>query len=473
MNSIKKLSFLLSMAFGIMYVSSCTEPCDGVTCPPGYICDEGACIEDPDADPCLNVNCPAGFECVDGDCVSVNYETVVVSGAITGTQMWDAAKVYELAGKVVIENGAVLNIPAGTIIKGRPGLGSLASALIVARGGKIMAEGNSTSPIIFTSTADNIEPGMLDGGNLSEFNNETWGGLILLGKAPISAEDGDTEAQIEGIPANEDYGRYGGSDAADNSGVLKYVSVRHGGALIGDGNEINGITLGGVGSGTVIDHVEVASTLDDGVEFFGGTVNVSNLIVSYQGDDGVDVDQNYSGTVDNFVVIHGGDDTDEALEIDGPENSTYKDGLFTLKNGTMIAVDQLKTSGGDFKSKAQGTVQNCVWKGYTSHIKIRSSFDPDNVCASKSDAYTNLIADILVFTDNEIEGSISAADVTKVYSDDDPGEEDCFNAVEADYQAAADAKVAEGGNSVVGSASKGANMTEFADWTLASVRGWL
>ena len=65
MNSIKKLSFLLAMAFGIMYVSSCTEPCDGVTCPPGYICDEGACIEDPDADPCLNVNCPAGFECVD------------------------------------------------------------------------------------------------------------------------------------------------------------------------------------------------------------------------------------------------------------------------------------------------------------------------------------------------------------------------------------------------------------------------
>lgn len=472
MNSIKKLSFLLSMAFGIMYISSCSEPCDGVSCPPGFICDDGACIEDPAADPCLNVNCPAGFECVEGDCIILGYETVVASGSISGEVSWDASKVYELAGKVIVEEGAILNIPAGTIIKGRPGIGSLASALIVARGGMIMAEGTSEKPIIFTSTADNIEPGMLDGGNLTELNNETWGGLIILGYAPISAELGDTEAQIEGIPANESYGRYGGNTADDNSGVLKYVSVRHGGALIGDGNEINGITLGGVGSGTIIDYVEVASTLDDGIEFFGGTVNVTNVIISYQGDDGVDIDQNYSGTVDNFAVIHGGDDTDEALEIDGPEGSTYTDGRFTLKNGTMIAIDQIVTSGGDFKSKSQGEIINCVWKGYGSHIKIRSSFDPDNACASKSDSYTNLIADKLVFNSNEVEGSISVSDIARVYSDDDPGEEDCFNAVSSEYQSNADIKIIDGGNTVVGSATKGADMSAFADWTLASIRGW-
>lgn len=324
----------------------------------------------------------------------IETENEVISGLITSNTTWTSDKIYELASKVIVEDGVTLTIEAGTIIKGRTGTGSLASGLIVARGGKLMAEGTVTQPIIFTSIEDNIEIGEFMGSNLSDEDVEKWGGLIVLGKAPISAENGDTESQIEGIPASETYGAYGGTMINDNSGILKYISIRHGGALIGDGNEINGITLGGVGNGTIMDFIEVFATLDDGIEFFGGTVNVSNLIISHQQDDGIDIDQNYAGTVTNFVVQHGGNSTDEGLEIDGPEGSTHTSGLFTLKNGSVRSMGGSVTgTPADLKSKAQGTIENVVFSGYPvgdNLIKIRASYQ--NGCLdAKTDAFTHLM----------------------------------------------------------------------------------
>ncbi|MEM7161693.1 MAG: hypothetical protein AAF487_04555, partial [Bacteroidota bacterium] len=340
---------------------------------------------DPDAvnyDPDAEENCCCVFETPTGD------QNVIVSGSITTDTEWTSDNIYELANKVVVEDGVTLTIQAGTIIKGREGTGSLSSALIVARGGKIMANGTADSPIIFTSILDNIVRGQLTGTNLTEVDNAKWGGLIILGYAPISAEEGDNEAQIEGIPADEDFGRYGGGsnpNPADNSGVLRYVSIRHGGSLIGEGNEINGLTLGGVGTGTVIENVEVVANLDDGIECFGGTVNITNAIVAFQGDDGIDLDQNYSGTIDNFFVLHG-IDTDEAMEIDGPEG-TLNDGLFTLRNGTVQTTDGAG-SAADLKSKAQGLIENTTFWGYANAkwLKLRCSFTDD--CATpKTDAY--------------------------------------------------------------------------------------
>ena len=123
----------------------------------------------------------------------------------------------------------------------------------------------------------------------------------------------------------------------DDSGLLQYISIRHGGALIGEGNEINGLTLGGGGSATVIENVEVVGNLDDGIECFGGTVNITNAIVWAQGDDAYDLDQSYAGTIDNFIYI-AGIDSDHGLEIDGPESSVNADGKFKLINGTMIGL---------------------------------------------------------------------------------------------------------------------------------------
>ena len=112
-----------------------------------------------------------------------------------------------------------------------------------------------------------------------------------------------SEVQIEGIPSSDANGLYGGNNDEDNSGVMTYISIRHGGANIGEGNEINGLTLGCVGSGTVISNIEVVANQDDGIEWFGGTVNVSNAVVWNAGDDAIDTDQAWAGTLDNFVVV--------------------------------------------------------------------------------------------------------------------------------------------------------------------------
>ncbi|HRW86765.1 MAG TPA: right-handed parallel beta-helix repeat-containing protein, partial [Bacteroidales bacterium] len=223
-----------------------------------------------------------------------------------------------------------LTIEPGVVVKGREGAESNATALMVARGGKLIAEGTSDSPIIFTSVTDKILPGEKVSPNLSPTVNGLWGGLLILGKAPISAE---AEAmQIEGIPPSDLNGLYGGSVPDDNSGSLKFISIRHGGTNIGEGNEINGLTLGGVGSGTVIENIEIVANQDDGIEWFGGTVNVKNVIVWNTGDDAIDTDQSWAGTLDNFIIVNPGD---ECFELDGPEGTLAA--RHTLKNGTVYA----------------------------------------------------------------------------------------------------------------------------------------
>ncbi|MCB8964070.1 MAG: right-handed parallel beta-helix repeat-containing protein [Bacteroidales bacterium] len=256
----------------------------------------------------------------------------IITGNITQNTTWETGKVYILGSRVAVVSGITLTIQPGVIVKGQAGTGSNATALIIARGAKIMAEGTATQPIIFTSVADEIEPGQIASPNLDPSLNGLWGGLLILGNAPISAES--TSMQIEGIPASDQNGLYGGSNATDNSGVIKFVSIRHGGANIGEGNEINGLTLGGVGSGTVIENIEIVSNQDDGIEWFGGSVTVKNAIVWNTGDDAIDTDQAWSGTLDNFVVINPGD---ECFELDGPEGSAKSIQNHIIKNGSVYA----------------------------------------------------------------------------------------------------------------------------------------
>lgn len=423
-------------------------------------------------DPCEDVVCPAGQTCVDGECTGGTTSNVVVSGFIDSDAQWTADKIYELDGRVVVRSGSTLTIAPGTIIKGQTGTGTSASVLIVERGGMINAEGTAANPIIFTSVSDNIEIGQITGTNLNETDNERWGGLIILGNAPVSTEDGDTEGQIEGIPASETYGVYGGSDAADNSGTLAYISIRHGGITIGDGNEINGLTLGGVGTGTDIHHVEVVANLDDGVECFGGTVNLDDVIVVYQGDDAIDLDQNYSGTIDNVMVITGnGIGTDEALEIDGPEGSTYTNGLFTITNGTFIN-EGTEGSGGDLKSKAQGTITNCSWQGFTTFLKVRASFSDTTACTDKADAflYMTQMSPTLVVSNSEVVSTTAAnEDIANAYT----GSCDNCGCVTSTLETALDNTIGGASNGVATGATTGADATVFANWTWADANGKL
>ncbi|PTM11825.1 MAG: hypothetical protein DA407_00710 [Bacteroidetes bacterium] len=327
-----------------------------------------------------------------------------VSGAITANTTWTNNNIYKINQKVVVDAGATLTIQEGTIIKGTPGTGSLASALIIARGSKINAVGTASEPIIFTSTSDNIEVGQTAGTNLDENDRGLWGGLIVLGNAPCSFSGDIPEAQIEGIPADDTFGLYGGTDAADNSGVLSYISIRHGGALIGEGNEINGLTLGGVGNGTIINNIEVVANVDDGIEFFGGTVNASNLLVWAQGDDGLDIDQAYSGTIDNAVVVLG-DFSDHAFEIDGPEGSAT--GSFTLQNATIIG--NTVTENGeyaDYRSGATGATNNIYAYGFKASSDIE--LDNDGVATNYNDG-------LLTFGTWEIVLPAGVTDVVNVF----------------------------------------------------------
>ena len=195
-----------------------------------------------------------------------SFPSITVSGNITTNTTWTKDKIVYLDGRVIVQAPAVLTIEAGTIVKGKAGSDANASVLIVGVGAQINAAGTASEPIIFTGEDDQIIPGQIESPNLTVANKGLWGGVIILGSAPISPSSGTT-AEVEGIPAGTAGTTYGGSSVADNSGTFKYCSIRHGGVILSGGNEINGLTLGGVGSGTTIDHVEIYAGLDDGIEF--------------------------------------------------------------------------------------------------------------------------------------------------------------------------------------------------------------
>lgn len=331
----------------------------------------------------------------DGSCI-YPYEavdTVYVSENVTANTTWESGKTYILQSRIAVTGGATLTIEPGTVVKGEAGSGANATALIIARGSKIMAEGTASSPIIFTSTADQLVPGQIESPNLSNDLDGLWGGLIVLGNAQISA---DAEAvQIEGIPVSDPNGLYGGTDNADNSGVISYVSIRHGGANIGEGNEINGLTLGGVGTGTQIDHIEVVANQDDGIEIFGGSVNVSDVLVINNGDDAIDTDQNWIGTLSNFIVINPGD---EAMELDGPEGATLP-GNFTLTNGSVYM------DGGDGMVDNDDNTNVDMSNVYFFGLSAGQDFDQMPVVASSVSNLQAVIPDGEAITDYFKDGS--------------------------------------------------------------------
>ena len=281
---------------------------------------------------------------------SVEEGDTAITENISVNTTWKTGNVYRLGGRIAILPGITLTIEPGVIIKGEAGTGPNATALLVAKGATLIAEGTVAQPIIFTSVADEIMPGEIASPNLDPTLNGLWGGLIVLGNAPISADA--ASVQIESIPAPDQNGLYGGDDPADNSGILKYISIRHGGANIGEGNEINGLTLGGVGSGTVIENIEIVSNQDDGIEWFGGAVNVKNVVVWNTGDDAIDTDQAWAGTLNNFAIVNPGD---ECFELDGGEGDFNE--MHTITNGTVYAGNAEGLADLDDKGPA-GTVGN-------------------------------------------------------------------------------------------------------------------
>ncbi|MGC9375343.1 MAG: hypothetical protein ACP5DQ_09925 [Bacteroidales bacterium] len=294
-------------------------------------------------------------------------ENILLSdnGSGTGTITWTKDKNYILDGFVFVNPGQTLTIEPGTVIRAKTGQGENASALIIARGGKIIAQGTKDEPIIFTVEDDDLE------GSIPVESRGLWGGIIILGNAQLNTEF--NEARIEGIPISEPRGIYGGNKNDDNSGILKYVSIRHGGTNIGDGNEINGLTLGGVGSGTTIEYIEVISNEDDGFEFFGGTVNCRYLVSAFCGDDAFDFDQGYRGKGQFFLALQAPSLGDHLAEHDGGTNPVWGEPLSIPKiyNATYIGNGSLSTAElMTFSDNSGGEYYNSIFLNQTQGVFV-------------------------------------------------------------------------------------------------------
>lgn len=333
-------------------------------------------------------------------------DVTVVDNVGGGDVYWTANNTYHLSGGVFVDAETTLHIEPGTVIKGMPGQGEAASYLCVSRGGKIMAQGSSEAPIIFTFEADPLD------GSSSLTTRGQWGGLIVLGNAGLNSTPG--VSAIEGIPTTELRGQYGGSNDADNSGILSFVSIRHGGIEIGAGNEINGLTLAGVGYGTDVNNIEVIANTDDGIEFFGGTVSVQYAFVSACGDDSFDYDEGWRGQSNShWVTVASADDGDRGGEHDGgtdPEtampyaNPRIDSALFVGRG-----VDAGKRSL-TFRDNAGGHYSNSIFYNFAKGVDI------EDLEGAGEDSYSRFLNGDLSFTNNTVDCG-SAVFVTSTGAD--------------------------------------------------------
>lgn len=225
----------------------------------------------------------------------------VPAGDLTGPVTWEAKNTYVLKGQVFV-TGGTLTIEAGTVVKGEAG-----SVLTITKSATLMAQGTVEKPIVFTSAKTAPTSG-------------DWGGLVMLGAAPINVT-GNTN-KVEGFP--ESVGtkiEYGGANASHNCGTLKYARIEYAGFQLSADNELNGLTLGGCGNATTVDYVQVHLGLDDGIEIFGGTTNISHIVISQPDDDALDWDLGWTGKGQFVVVQQKTGRGDKAIEADSNKNN--------------------------------------------------------------------------------------------------------------------------------------------------------
>jgi hypothetical protein len=273
--------------------------------------------------------CPEGTTAVAE--VVGNETTCQLSGRITSNLTLTEGNFYQLSGGVFVggdnENSATLAIEPGVTVFGASGN----DYLVVSRGSQIRAEGTKDKPITFTSRDHVVSSAAGAAGQ--------WGGMVILGNAPSNKcpSEGDCSLQVEGV---EEGAVFGGTNETDNSGVLQYVRVMHGGFAIAPDNELNGVTFGGVGSGTVVNYLQVHKNADDGVEFFGGNVDVKHLVLTDIQDDSIDWDNGYKGRIQYAVIRHATDNSDanRAIEADNDGSTPDKTPQSnpTLSNVTII-----------------------------------------------------------------------------------------------------------------------------------------
>ena len=339
--------------------------------------------------------------------------TVTLSGTISTNTTLDAAKVYLLSGFVYVANGVTLTIPAGTVIRGDQ---VSKGTLVVTMGGKLNAEGTSTKPIVFTS---NKEVGSRAPGD--------WGGLIILGKS-INNIPGGT-GLIEG-GLTTPLGNHGGTDAADNSGILKYIRVEFPGIAFQPNNEINGVTFGSVGSGTTVEYIQVSYSGDDAYEWFGGTVNAKHLVSIANVDDVFDFDNGFSGKLQFLVGQRDPALADQAGQSNGIESDNSA-ADFTIAPRTRPVISNMTiigpgNTGVDVKHEyanlwrrgSEMILANSVFIGFRYGLDIRDKETGDALTAGTSLIKSNIYQSYTAGKDIVADGTVlsfATVDLLKTY----------------------------------------------------------
>lgn len=315
---------------------------------------------------------------------------VDVQGEIKTDTRWTAANRYLLKGFVYVRTGATLTIEEGTTIFGDK---DSKGALIIEPGAKIMAMGTAAKPIIFTS---NQPKGSRNYGD--------WGGVIITGNAPLNTSTGRQLAE-GGVTT-----MYGGTNAADNSGVFQYVRIEFGGVAFTPNNEVNGLTLGGVGSGTTIDHVQVSYSGDDAIEWFGGTVNAKYLVTHRTFDDDFDTDLGFAGKVQFAVSLRDPSQADQsgskAFESNndgaGSPNSPRTSAVFSnvtavgpILNPSAAVYSPQYIAGAHIRYNSAQSIMNSVIMGYPTNILIDGGTTAATIASGEAQFKNNIVAGAL------------------------------------------------------------------------------
>tara|TARA_R110002126_G_scaffold82806_7_gene202629 strand:- start:11010 stop:13055 length:2046 start_codon:yes stop_codon:yes gene_type:complete len=305
---------------------------------------------------------------------------VLVTSDIAVSTTWTADNTYNLQDQIYVLPGASLTIEAGTVVSSTTNLGG---SLAVAKGAQIFVQGTQTHPVIMTSKADEATwtGGDSRTGTWREAANE-WGNLTIMGDAYISenATVGNTAvpsasnfAAMEGLVADfvgDTKVLYGGGNDDDDSGSISHLSIRYGGRVIGLGNELNGLSLGGIGRGTDLSYVEIMNNVDDGIEIWGGTLELDHIAIWNVGDDSLDIDQGFRGKVQFGLIVQGysvdasqGSGVgDNAIETDGAEDSDWQP-VTTTTMYNMTVIGQPVDGDGltAWRDGARVQYRNCIF----------------------------------------------------------------------------------------------------------------
>ncbi|WP_347923081.1 hypothetical protein [Pontimicrobium sp. SW4] len=306
-----------------------------------------SCSSNDDPDPII----PAEAKVIE------NLNAGIMKGTLKESFTLSSTTQYNLTGQFIVAEGAVLNIPAGTRIVADNGGTDV--YLAVLKGGQININGNPSNPVVMSSANGN--PG-------------DWGGLTICGKATTTAGV-DAEAEVGGF-------LYGGTDDTDSSGVIRYLQIVGTGAQINPDSQYNGVSLYAVGSGTLIDNVAVINGSDDGVEFFGGTVNASNLYLENNDDDSIDWTEGWSGTVDNALISHTVTGFSTAFEGDKINGNP--------KFNNITAISTVGGTALQFKLQSGATITNLSLTGYDISIDMKDDGPLANVIIDGEEANPNL-----------------------------------------------------------------------------------